>query len=585
SPFAQALFEGLLAQKADLIPDGVITTAELYLYLRDYVEKYSKEQQTPGFWPLSKHDRGEYIFQIVPSDQLKLKSAPKLEKDNNPYRGLEAYEEKHSKLFFGRNSVIEDLVEYISRPHHQFTVVDGVSGSGKSSLVKSGLLSILKADAKYRDKWHVFSPMRPGPDPFLALVRTLLPADTSEADISQAREDFKIFPETLQIIVDAWINQHPGKTLLLVIDQFEELITLAPQAASLKSVQWGRRFNLDHLVPKHELCAQWLLFIGYLAEALDACPQLHLLVTLRSDFAPRFQTSALGDRWAEARFSVRPMRSDELRETVLGPANEMALYFEPAKLVDRLVDEVAQMPAALPLLSFTLSELYLKLHSDWVKEGKSERALSVEASFDGQGGVAGLLANRANEEYAQLPDDAHRKTMRRVMLRMVNIEGTEAVKRRVQKTELLYVDAKENDRVEYVLSVLDQARLIVAGEEAGEPYVEPAHDFLVRGWDRLQDWIEAEQETLLLQRLLIPATRNWQKTKRDLWNGNSRLSLLKQIKKSKNSWLNQLEVLFVQRSLLRKRLNIGLRLSFFGLVLGIGGLSWIVSEEAIEFLT
>ncbi|MEL7226878.1 MAG: hypothetical protein AAGL17_19090, partial [Cyanobacteria bacterium J06576_12] len=81
------------------------------------------------------------------------------------------------------------------------------------------------------------------------------------------------------------------------------------------------------------------------------------------------------------------------------------------------------------------------------------------------------------------------------------------------------------------------------------------------------------------------ATRNWQKTKRDLWNGNSRLSLLKQIKKSKNSWLNQLEVLFVQRSLLRKRLNIGLRLSFFGLVLGIGGLSWIVSEEAIEFLT
>ena len=578
SPFAQALFEGLLAQKADLVPDGVITSAELYIYLREYVEKHSKEQQTPGFWPLSKHDRGEYIFQIVPEHQLKLKAAPKLEKDNNPYRGLEAYEEKHAKHFFGREAVIEDLVEHISQPHQQFTVVDGASGSGKSSLVKAGLVHTLRTN--HDSKWHVFEPVRPGTDPYTALANTLLPHGTSQSDVGQASEAIKVSPEILPLLVEAWATQHPEKKLLLVIDQFEELITLSPQqTSSNQKVQWGRRFNLDHLIPPYERCCHWLLVIERLVEALEDFSQLSLLVTLRSDFCPRFQCSALGSRWAKGRFGVRPMRSDELRETILGPANEMALYFEPTKLVDRLVDEVVQMPGALPLLSFTLSELYLKLHTDWVKEGKSDRALSVMPEFYGEGGVAGLLAKRANEEYENLPDDAHRRTLQRVMLRMVDIEGSETVKRRVPKKELLFVNAPENQRVAHVLAVLDRARLIVSGEDAGEPYVEPAHDFLVRGWDKLQDWIETERETLLLQCLLIPAARNWQKTKRDLWNGNSRLVLLKQIRKSRNNWLNQLEVLFVQRSLFRKRFNLGLRLSLVGLALGIGGVYWLVNDQ------
>ena len=163
---------------------------------------------------------------------------------------------------------------------------------------------------------------------------------------------------------------------------------------------------------------------------------------------------------------------------------------------------------------------------------------------------------------------------------MVEIEGSEAVKRRVSKKELLYVDAQENQRVETVLVRLDRARLIVGGDEAGEPYIEPAHDYLVRGWDKLQDWIQQEQETLLLQRLLVPAAKNWHQTKRDLWNGNSRLTLLKQIRKSRDNWLNQLELLFVQSSVNRKRLNIGARLGFVGLVVVVGAVSVMKSDAA-----
>ena len=583
SPFAEALFEGLLDQKADIVPDGVITAAELYLYLRDYVEKHSNEQQTPGFWPLNKHDRGEYIFQLIPEEQLQLKPAPKLEKDNNPYRGLESFEEKHAELFFGREDVIDELVTHLSEPTRQFTVVDGISGSGKSSLVKAGLISRLKKE--HSSSWHIFNPIRPGTDPYYALACAALPTDTSAEDIQQASEALKTSPETFSYLIEAWSQQYTNKQLLLVIDQFEELITLAPkphQAAA--KINWrqitrGRRFDYQPPNQTDQNRTQWQLFIEVLAQAMASCPHLHVLVTLRSDFAPRFKTSALGSAWADARFLVRPMRSDELREAVIGPANEMALYFEPANLVDTLVDEVAQTPGALPLLSFTLSELYLKLHREWNYEGKEDRCLSVEPDFYAKGGVAGLLATRANEEYDQLPDDDYRRTMRQVILRMVEIEGSEAVKRRVPKLELLYVDQQENKRVETVLDRLNRARLIVSGSEAGEAYIEPAHDFLVRGWDKLQDWIQQEQETLLLQRMLIPATKNWYRTKRDLWNGNSRLTLLKQIKKSRDNWLNQLETLFVQSSLNRKRLNTGARLGFLGLVAATGTVYWMSNKQ------
>ena len=381
SPFAEALFEALLEQKADLVPDGVITAAELYLYLRDYVEKNSNEQQTPGFWPLNKHDRGEYIFQLVPEEQLTLKSAPKLEKDNNPYRGLESFDEKHAALFFGREDVIDDLVTHISAPGRQFIVVDGISGSGKSSLVKAGLISRLKE--QHSSIWHVFAPIRPGTDAYHALASAILPAQTSPQDIQQASEALKTSPETLSILMEAWSQLHPEKQLLLVIDQFEELITLAPKPkkepaqSRWNTITRGRRFEWQPPTQDLETRPQWQVFTERLAQAIESCSQLRILVTLRSDFAPRFQVSALGSIWADARFLVRPMRSDELRQAVIGPANEMALYFEPANLADTLVDEVAQTPGALPLLSFTLSELYLKLYSEWNREGKEDRALAV----------------------------------------------------------------------------------------------------------------------------------------------------------------------------------------------------------------
>jgi hypothetical protein len=122
--FAEALFEAL-AGGADIIPrdggDGVITATELYLFLRESVELRSQELQTPGIWTLPKHERGEYIF-LVPNKPKNLAPTPELNQDNNPYRGLEPFDEKHSRFFFGRQELIQELAQRLSKPDHRLTV-------------------------------------------------------------------------------------------------------------------------------------------------------------------------------------------------------------------------------------------------------------------------------------------------------------------------------------------------------------------------------------------------------------------------------------------------------------------------------
>ncbi|MGB3218097.1 MAG: hypothetical protein WBD79_11920, partial [Anaerolineae bacterium] len=178
---------------------------------------------------------------------------------------------------------------------------------------------------------------------------------------------------------------------------------------------------------------------------------------------------------------------------------------------------------------FTLSELYVK----YVRSGRDDRALSG-ADYQALGGVIGSLRNRATEEYDHLPDDAHRLTMQRVMLRMVAVEGGELARRRVALSELEYPTDDESARVQTVLDRLVEARLLVRGTAdnpdgtKGEAYVEPAHDALVLAWDKLLRWKKEAEEYLPLQRRLAQAATEWSKAAPEaksglLWDDDPRL--------------------------------------------------------------
>jgi hypothetical protein len=498
SPFAAGFLRALQGE-ADLIPrstngrpggDGVITATELYLYLRECVETGSEavgHRQTPGFWPLRKHDKGEFIH-LVPGHELNLPPAPPLNEANNPWRGLQSYDEEHALLFYGRSKFVTALADRVRV--QSLTVVLGASGTGKSSVVKAGLVTHLRS--REGDAWRIVSPMRPGKSPLAAIAALALPGESTDADavavrLAAARSD----PEALAVRVAAWAANAPADAsrssrLLLVVDQFEELLTHCRDAAEREQ------------------------FLALVNRALAVQPdRLRMVLTLRSDFEPQFAHTPLSGRWLASRVVVPVLTLDEYREVIEGPASVRVLYFQgkvsSQGFIDQLIGDVANTPGALPLLAFTLSELYRR----YLGRAGGDRSLS-ERDYDPLGGVGGSLRNRADEVYDGLPDDAHRATLRRVMLRMVSVEGGEPARRRVPEGELIYEQPGEGERVAEVLRRLTDARMVVRDTDDDEQtYIEPAHDALIRGWGRLLEWVRNGLEELQLRRRLTPAAAAW----------------------------------------------------------------------------
>lgn len=576
SPFAAALLSALEGE-ADVYPpakngkpagDGVITATELYLYLRDTVEIPTEKQrlrQTPGIWCLNKHDKGEYIF-LSPGHELNLPPAPPLDESKNPYRGLKSFEEKHNGLFFGRSELVEKLQYFVKT--HSLSVVLGASGSGKSSLVKAGLIPNLKQQTKEEtsDKLSVLSPIRPGETPFQALNNAL-----SEANLPII--ELKNKQKTLSESIAIWAKNNPNSKLLIVIDQSEELITLCQNDNERK-----------------EFFQQILTAINHHRH------QLRVVLTLRSDFEPQVRDAGLkfvceelnlGNtflqrRWQSGRFIVPAMTRVELREAIEKPAETRVMYFQPHELVEELIDEVDNMPGALPLLSFALSELFLKyLHRQRDAEHKGEtidRALT-QKDYEELGGVMQSLTQRADEEYQKLVNEksAYEQVIRHVMLRMLALTGSELARRRVPLSELEYPGDK-NILAKEVVKRFSTARLLVKGQDAqGNPYVEPAHDALVKGWDKLRNWVE-EEKNLGLQRRLTPSAFEWNKQKqpRFLWNANPYLDVLNKevLNSTDNNWLNEIEAEFVRLSVNRRRRNSRMRwVIAASVILGLSGLT------------
>ncbi|WP_298826556.1 caspase family protein [uncultured Piscinibacter sp.] len=534
SPFAAALFDALegaadVARGEQQEGDGIITATELYAYIRDRIEPATEAtgerlRQTPSFFPLKGHDKGEFMF-LHPHHRLNL---PKMEPADSPYKGLDSFNEADQHLFYGRDRVVADLRQRALDAQQRLLVVAGPSGTGKSSVIKAGLLPELR-----KAGLEILPVMRPGAQPLAALERAL---------------------------------EGATRPSVLLIDQYEEVVTRCGNAAERR--EFDER--LYHLLEQGDKVQR-------------------LILTVRSDFEPQLNTGMLARHWARGRCSVPPFSPEELREVVVMPTLQASMIFEPPELVDTIVGEVVQSPGALPLLSYALSELFRAYQAS----GREDRALT-RADFDRLGGVMGALRTRADALHDELPPLPDREVLRRVMLRMVSLEG-DLAGRRVATSDLVFDDA-DAATVERVIERLVDARLVVRGAEsdvAGDgtthrsDHIEPAHDALVRVWPRLRAWIDqAGRENLILGAQVEAAAKALDRH-RDagyLWHDNAHLpAVLAELHKP-HCWFTAGEAAFIRRSEQRRKARLmrrrALALATFTVVGVLGAWGWFEQRLA-----
>ena len=419
--------------------------------------------------------------------------------------GLKAFDEDSAEYFYGRKALVQKLLNQAT--HKLSLAVVGASGSGKSSAVQAGVMAQVRQGKQIpsSDRWWLGC-FRPGSQPIKALASLLTDDGSKEAQAAEKLQIEGLLYQGVEGFV-RWLRTRSEPMVLLVVDQFEELFTLATDNERQQFIE---------------------LILGALKYAGD---RFKLICTIRADFVSAcLENPELAHLLQKNSVLVPPyLTKADYRNAITKPAEQVGLKVEPG-LVEILLQDLDRSAGDLPLLQFALQKLW---------ERRDNGKLTLKA-YQTLGGIKGALERQAQIVYDNL--DAESKDCARwIFLNLTQLgEGTEDTRRRITKSDLVVAKYPEA-LVDQTLRTLTDAKLLVVNLDDGsnlgqsrsaanppeddelfleamrqDATIEVVHEILIRHWSSLRWWLEENRARLRSQRQIEAAAVLWQqKSKQD----------------------------------------------------------------------
>jgi formylglycine-generating enzyme required for sulfatase activity/transcriptional regulator with XRE-family HTH domain len=403
-----------------------------------------------------------------------------------PYKGLDVFEEKDAELFFGRERSVEDLLQRLKESRSVFII--GPSGSGKSSLVRAGLIHALKQGAigdLNSERW-LYETMIPGRDPIGELARVISSmagtAKAGEEVRANALEDERIFTQWCEIA----LKEGRDRRAVLFIDQFEEVFTQV-------SSEEERIIFLNSLIHT----------------ATVENGRVIVLFAMRSDFVLNCATyPKLNALFNQQSIQIGAMQPEELVSAIAQPALRVGLRIDP-DLVAQIVNDMQGEPGALPLMQFALKDLF---DSQQARGGIIALTLN---DYLNHGGIHKSLERHADGSFAKL-DNNEQDLARSIFSGLIEIgHGTQDTRRTALFDELIPSGSSPAD-VKVVIQKLADARLITTDEQAGKDIVTISHEKLIDAWPWLRKLVNENRESIALQNQIAEDANQWHEHGQDV---------------------------------------------------------------------
>jgi len=469
------------------------------------------------------NNSGGAIKLIQGTKTVVVEAVNSLQADICPYKGLEAFDfnEDDPKYFYGRTALVSELIEKVRQGN--FLAVLGPSGSGKSSVVRAGLLYQLKLGQRLSGshQWKILPIIRPGKQPLHSLAAAFVPTEESEKRAERLRKTYEQELRTQGAAgLRELVAEFDAPTVVLVVDQCEEVFTLCQDVEERQSF-------FDCLLGAVEDSDQ--------VETTDL-PSLKVAIAMRADFLGECaEYVRLAKHIQQHLVAVTPMTTEELTQAITEPAKQVSLDVE-ASLVIEMIGEVRNSPGSLPLLQFALREL-------WEKHDREKRQLT-RSQYEVMGEVIGALNRHAQQIYCykdyssasptQEREPQEQEWIKRIFLKLVRTgEGIKDTRQPQPRAKLLAIagdDAEQQEVLSEVLDELVQGRLLVTGGEEQPPgeyseltltnqakadqMVDLAHEALMEGWEEFAKWREAKRQLLRLRDRVEDSLREWDRNGR-----------------------------------------------------------------------